>query len=171
MKFGTQILTGLAAVALSGMAFDIHQTWPDTNKQTLPSESKQMTIADTYISVSTLYDHCRVPGECDEPLECEGQTVLVSGNVDYNNVFEHSRYPQFPYEKFFLKDAAGKSVEVWAVSSDNRAVFNKIFYAQKQGNQKAFVKGTIRGADMPTIQACHRGIRLELRYAEDISFK
>lgn len=171
MKFRAQILTGLTVLTLSVMAFGIHRTWPDTQNQTLSSGNEQMTVANTYISVSTLYDYCRVPGECGKPMACEGQTVLVSGKVDYNNVFEHSRYPQLPYEKFLLKDAEGRTVEVWAVSSDNEAVFKKIFDAQKQGNQDVVVKGTIRGFNMPIMRACRRGIWLELRDAEDISFK
>ncbi len=171
MKFRTSILTGLAALAVSVMAVGIHRTWPDTNKQTATSGNEQMTISTNYISVSGLYDYCRCPGECGKALECEGQTVLIRGSVDYDNVFEHSRYPQLPYEKFFLKDAKGKTVEVWAVSSDNRAVFKKIFDARKQGARELFVKGTIRGVDMPAMQGCRRGIRLELSNAEDIYFK
>ncbi|MGD0281479.1 MAG: hypothetical protein ABSB95_03860 [Dissulfurispiraceae bacterium] len=171
MKFRSSILTGLAASALSVIAFGVHRTWPDTNKQMAPSGNEQMTISTNYISVSGLYDYCRCPGECGRALACEGQTILVSGNVDYDNVFEHSRYPRLPYEKFFLRDAKGKSVEVWVVSSDNGAVFKKIFDAQKQGAQELFVKGTIRGVDMPAAQACRRGIRLELNNAKDIYFK
>ena len=131
----------------------------------------KVCLSDTYINVSKLYEYCQVPGECGKALESEGLTALVSGTVDYNNVFEHGRYPQLPYEKFFLMDAEGKTVEVLAVSSDNRPIFRKISDARKGGLKQAFVKGIVRGMDAPVMGTCRRWIRLELRDAEDVSFK
>lgn len=155
----------IVSLFLLSMAFSPH------DHDGTPSEIIKVCLSDTYINLSKLYEYCRVPGECGKALACEGQTALVSGNVDYNNVFEHSRYPQLPYEKFFLKDAEGKTVEILAVSSDNRPIFRKIFDARKNGLEQAFVKGTIRGMDAPVMGACRRGIRLEIRDAEDISFR
>lgn len=145
------------------MAFSFHDG--------TPSEIIGVCLSDTYIDLSKLYEYCRVPGECGKALECEGQTALVSGNMDYNNVFEHSRYPHLPYEKFFLRNTDGKTLEVLAVSSDNRPIFRKIFDARKNGIERAFVKGIIRGMDTPVMGACRRGIRLEIRDDEDIYFR
>jgi hypothetical protein len=131
----------------------------------------KVCLPDTYINVNKLFEYCKVPSKCGQTLECEGTTALVTGFIDYNNVFEHARYPQLPYEKFFLAETDGKTIEVVAVSLDNRHIFRKISDARKCGLQQAFVKGIIRGIDAPVMGTCRRWIRLEVRDAEDIYFK
>lgn len=128
-------------------------------------------LPETYIPIGRLYEFCHVPGRCGEPLQCEGQTALVKGAIDYGNVFEHSRYPRLPYEKFLLSDENGATLDVLAVSSDNAALFKKISAARTDGKKEAFIKGTILGFDAPVMGACHREIRLEMDSPEDIYFR
>ena len=126
---------------------------------------------ESYIAVGALYEFCHVPGKCGKPLECEGQTALIKGRIDYTNIFEHSRYPQLPYEKFFLVGDEGKIVDVLVVSSDNASLFQKIFIAWKEGKQTAYIKGTIRGFDAPVMGTCHREIQLEITSPANIYFR
>jgi hypothetical protein len=124
--------------------------------------------ADTYIRVSELNEYCP-SSNCGKAMTCEGQSVRIKGKIDYSNVFDHTGYPQLPYEKFFLTDNE-KTVEVLVAAPDSKSVFRKIFDAQKL-NQTVFIKGTIVGIDMPGMNSCRRGIRLELRRAGDILFQ
>jgi len=128
------------------------------------------SIPDTNISVTQLHEYCpSLPNSCGKTAPCEGQIVSVAGRIDYSNVFSHATYPQLPYEKFFLTDNKN-TVEVVVVTSDNESVFKKIFDSQNQ-NQNVIVKGTIVGINMPTMKSCRRGIRLELRRVDDVSFQ
>lgn len=124
--------------------------------------------ADTCLSVSEFHEYCPL-SNCGKAMQCEGQSVRITGKIDYSNVFDHTHYPQLPYEKFFIADDK-QTVEVLVATPDNKAVFKKIFDAQEL-NQTAFVKGTIVGIDMPTMNACRRGVRLEIKNTEDILFK
>jgi len=135
------------------------------------AQAASLCFPKSYISVHELLEFCRIPGECGKPLACEGQTALVKGTVDYDNVFEHSRYPQLPYEKFFLAGDHGKKLDVVAVSPDNAALFEKIFAARKEGNRRAFLKVTVRGVDLHVMGACHREIRLEIKSPDHLTFR
>jgi len=124
-----------------------------------------------YLSVHELYDFCKVPGKCGKPLACEEEISLVQGTIDYDNVFEHSGYPQLPYEKFFLMGDAGSKLEVVALSPDNATLFGNLFAAQKEGKRRAYLKGTVRGTDQHIMGACRRDIRLELTSPDDLDFR
>ena len=124
-----------------------------------------------YLSVQQLYDFGKFPGECGKPLACEGEIALVKGMVDYDNVFEHSRYPQLPYEKFFLVGDEGRKLEVFALSPDNATLFGKLFAARREGKRWAFLKATVRGIDQHIMGACRRDIRLELLSPEHLDFR
>jgi hypothetical protein len=124
--------------------------------------------ADTYISVSEFHKYCP-SSDCGKAMPCEGQSVRIKGKLDYSNIFDHTRYPQLPNEKFFLTDD-NITVEILVATSDNKTVFRKIFDAREKGNNIVFVKGTVVGIDMPIMKSCHRGIRLELHSADDITF-
>ena len=128
------------------------------------------TMPDTYISIPQLYKYCP-SGECGLPMPCEGQTVKVIGHIDRINILTRSRNPQLLQEKFFIKDNSGASVEVLVIAPDTAPVFEKIFDAQKQGKETILVKGTVVGVDLPMMKSCHRGLRLELHSAGDISFQ
>lgn len=124
--------------------------------------------ADTYLSIAQLHKLCPV-SQCGSPMPCEGQTVRIIGKIDYNNVFDKTHYPQLPYEKFILSD--GKNIlEVSVATPDNRSVFKKIFDAQNL-SRTALIKGTIKGFDMPIMNSCSKGVKLELRQPDDISFE
>lgn len=125
----------------------------------------------TYSSVSELYQVCGIPSECGKAVQCEGLTILLRGSIDYNNIFDHSRYPQLPYEKFFLTDLDGKVVEVLVVSLNSPRIFRKISEARNGGLELAFVKGVIRGMETPVMGTCRRLIRLEMHDTEDIFFE
>lgn len=135
------------------------------------SQVVKICLPESYISVNALYEYCHVPGKCGKHLECEGQTALVRGSIDYSNVFEHSLYPQLPYEKFFLAGDNGKILDVMAVSSDNALIFSKIFAARKEGKISVFIKGTIRGFDSSIMGLCLREMMLEINSHEDVSFR
>jgi hypothetical protein len=122
-------------------------------------------------TVEELYELCHAPGACGTPLECEGKIVLLKGAIDYQNIFDHVRYPRLPYEKFFLGGDENNRVEVLAVSTDNRLLFNRIFTARKEKKPHAFIKGTMVGFDTPVMGNCRREILLEIRTPEDIFFR
>lgn len=128
--------------------------------------------ADTYFGVAALFARCGVPGPCERPLRCEGETVCVAGRVDYRNVFDRARFPSLPYEKFLLLDFRGpQTLDVWAVAADNRAIFKKLLEHREGVDYDVFLRGKVIGVDMPTMGACLRGIKLEIRSVEDLSFR
>jgi hypothetical protein len=125
-----------------------------------------------YVDVEELYASCKVPGNCEMPLSCEGTYALVKGRIDFRNVFDRSRFPSLPYEKFTLLDTYGnKTVEVWAISGQNEALFDKLYLQRNLPAGPAYVRGKIAGVDMPTTKACSRGIKLEILFPEDIFFE
>jgi hypothetical protein len=132
------------------------------------SSNASVLLANTYISVSEFHKYCS-PSNCGKAMPCEGQAVTITGKIDYPNVFSHGAYPHLRYEKFFLTDHKN-TIEVMVVTSDNEAVFKKIFDLQNR-DRNVIIKGTIVGHDLPTMKACHRGAGLELRNAGDILFQ
>ena len=131
----------------------------------------QACSSESYISVGKLFDYCHAPGECGKVLACEGQIVQVKGVIDYDNVFEHSHYPQLPYEKFFLAGDGRNKIDVLAVSPDNASLFKKIFAARLNGKKRAYIKTTIKGIDFHVMGTCRREIGLEINSPEDISLR
>lgn len=115
---------------------------------------------------------CQVPGRCESRLPCEGEKLTVRGKVDYNNVFDRARYPNLPYEKFWLIDPAGRQVvEVWVEAGDSTAVFAKILGPDAKSARAVRISGVARGFDMPAAGRCSRDVRLELRSATDITIE
>ena len=37
----------------------------------------------TYLTIDSLYDYCKVPGECRRKYESEGKIALIKGFIDY----------------------------------------------------------------------------------------
>ena len=123
-----------------------------------------------YISVEEIYHKCNAPGPCGEKMACEGKMSKIKGYIDYHNIFDKKHYPQLPYEKFKIFDEKGKSLEVWAVSDDNRDLFEKIYQNKSIPEKMIFIKGVLVGVDMPIMGTCHRNIRIDIEKADDIFF-
>jgi len=146
-----------------------------------PSESEGYTVQaknvsihespNGYGSIDELNHFCHAPGQCGKRMECEGKKAKVKGYVDYSNVFDKKSYPQLPYEKFMIHDKMGKTLEVWAVSDDNSAIFEKIYKNKEFPGKMVLVNGIIAGFDMPTMGACRRGVKIEIKEASDILFE
>lgn len=124
-----------------------------------------------YLSIEELYKVCHAPGVCGEKMVCEGQIARVKGYIDYDNVFDKGNYPQLPYEKFKIHDTKGKSLEVWAVSDNNKDIFEKVFHNKVSPQKMAFIKGYLTGFDMPIMGACRRGLAIDMKEASDIFFQ
>jgi hypothetical protein len=131
----------------------------------------QKNFSAEYLSIEELYKDCHAPGVCGKKMDCEGQVARVKGYIDYDNVFDKGNYPQLPYEKFKIGDAKGKSLEVWALSDDNRKIFQEIYCNKAFPEKMAFIKGTLTGFDMPIMGTCRRGIAVNIKEANDISFR
>jgi hypothetical protein len=126
----------------------------------------------TYLTIDSLYDYCKVPGECLRKYESEGKDALVKGLIDYLNVFDKFNYPNLPYQKFMMTNHEhSKSMEVWITSECSALIFKKIFI-QKALNPEAtvYIRGVLVGFDMPIMGACHRGLKLELTGENSLSF-
>jgi hypothetical protein len=96
---------------------------------------------------------------------------LIKGYIDYSNVFDKKTYPHLPYEKFKIFDKRGNSLEVWAMSEDNRRIFDKTYKSRVYPGGMMFVRGVIVGFDTPTIRVCHRGIKIEVQREGDVIVK
>lgn len=125
------------------------------------------TMPDAYIGVSELYNYC-LPGEGVPAMLCEGQAAKVIGHIDGINVMSKN---QRLCQEIVIKDKSGATLEVLIATPNTVPVFKKIFDAQKQGEETIFVKATVVGINLPMARSCHRGIRLELRSADDVSFR
>lgn len=124
-----------------------------------------------FIDVAELY-HISTPGNCDQAVKQEGKMVHVRGYIDRDNIFDKKSYPQLPYEKFRIYDKpSGKSIEVWAVSTQNSMIFKKIFNHKAKPDREVFITGVLSSFDMPVSGKCTRGLKLELKNVDDILFK
>lgn len=125
-----------------------------------------------YIGVEQLFAICKVPGQCESSLACEGKVVFVKGRIDFSNVFDHSHFPSLPYEKFTLQDTTtNKALEIWAVSGRNTPLFETINSYRSRPNSEAYMQGRVVGIDLPVSNACSRNIKLEILSPEDLLFK
>ncbi|MBF0505648.1 MAG: hypothetical protein HQL09_02330 [Nitrospirae bacterium] len=125
------------------------------------------TMPDAYIGVSELYKYC-LPGGGGPAMLCEGQEAKVIGHIDAINILCKN---QRMFQEIVIKDKSGATLEVLIATPNTVPVFRKIFHAQKQGEETIFVKATIVGINLPMARSCHKGIRLELRSADDVSFR
>jgi len=124
-----------------------------------------------YLSIEELYKVCHVPGVCGKKMDCEGKTARVKGYIDYDNVFDKGNYPQLPYEKFKIHDTKRESLEVWAVSDNNKEIFQKIYHHKVSPEKMVFIKGSLTGFDMPVMGTCRRGLKINIKEASDIFFQ
>ena len=124
-----------------------------------------------YVSIEELKQSCDIPGPCAKKMVCEGKVALVKGYIDYSNVFDKKTYPHLPYEKFKIFDKRGNSLEVWAVSEDNRRIFKKIYKSRVYPGGMVLVRGVIVGFDTPIMGACHRDIKIEVKRESDVIVK
>ena len=118
-----------------------------------------------YQSVPGVYTSC--PGECGQPLICEGQTVKVWGYLDAHNIFEN---PESASEKarFVIAgalDAQGfgqrEVIEVIPPQDeDNEDLFNQLVLAGS--SSQVFITGVVAGYDAPTNITCRRLISLQI---------
>ena len=126
----------------------------------------------TYLTIDSLYEYCKVPGECRRKYESEGKVALVKGVIDYLNIFDKTSSPNLPYQKFLMTNHEhSKSIEVWVTSDCSDLLFKKIS-VQKTLNPDStvFIRGVLVGFDMPIMGACHRGLKLELTGNNSLTF-
>ena len=128
-------------------------------------------LSTDYLSIEELYKACHVPGVCGKKMDCEGQTALVKGYIDYDNVFDKENYPKLPYEKFKIHDTKGESLEVWVLSDNNKEIFREIYCNKLFPEKMAFIKGTLSGFDMPIMGTCRRGLSINIKETSDIFFQ
>jgi hypothetical protein len=131
----------------------------------------RQNLSGEYLSIEELYKVCYVPGVCGEKMDCEGQIARVKGYIDYDNVFDKGNYPQLPYEKFKIHDTKGRSLEVWALSDNNKEIFQEIYYNKVSPEKMAFIKGSLTGFDMPVMGTCRRGLAINIKEGSDIFFQ
>ncbi len=113
----------------------------------------------------------KVPGVCGDKIAGEGQTVCVSGYIDWHNVFDRRHYPELPYEKFKIYGgSSNNSMEIWVESDENDQIFKKIYYYKDLNQAKVSVTGTVAGFDMPVMGSCRRGIKIILTDISNIRF-
>ena len=115
-----------------------------------------------YITIDSLYDHCKAPSTCREKNPCEDRMVLVRGYIDYGNVFDKKNYPMLPYQKFSITNyERNKTLEVWVNTEQSEEIFEKI-YQQKLKDPKCAVhiSGILTGFDMHIMTTCHRDLKL-----------
>jgi hypothetical protein len=126
----------------------------------------------TYLTIDSLYDYCKVPGECRQKYEIEGKMALIKGVIDYLNVFDKTNYPNLPYQKFLMTNHEHtQSIEVWVTSDRSDLIFKEIFKQKALSpDSTVFIKGVLVGFDMPIMGACHRGLKLELTVETFLSF-
>jgi hypothetical protein len=112
----------------------------------------------TYLSIGELRSYCGERIACGSAMDCEGKVAYVAGEVDPANIWEKSRRPWLPFEKFFLRD--GKAMlEVRVAVPDSAEAFRKI---RSAGDRSAplFLMGMILAVETPAMRDCHQDIVL-----------
>lgn len=125
------------------------------------------TMNQAPISLETLLRNTGLPAPCDTPIGWEGEPVTLRAYVDAANIFDKSRYPQLPYEKFRLVDRQGGSVEVWAGAADNKPIFDRL--AQRPTDE-VIVAGRLAAVKLPVAGQCRLGLKVLIHDAMQIRF-
>jgi hypothetical protein len=120
------------------------------------------------LSLAKLYAHCGLPASCGANAPWQGQTVTVQAFVDADNIFDKSRFPRLPYEKFRLVDRQGRSVEVWAQAADNRPIFAKL---ADRSSDRVTVTGRLAAVRLPVADQCRLGVKVLIDDASQIEFR
>ena len=101
--------------------------------------------------------HQTFQSPCGQKHAREDEQIRVSGVVDPANIFVNVSYS---YDKFFLKDADGKSmVEVKVETADNATLFKII---KENAGKEAYVLGKLTGFDAPVNGNCKRAFKITL---------
>ena len=125
-----------------------------------------------YMTVKELLQSCKVPAPCGKKLECERKKVLVSGLIDWDNVFDKKTYPNLPYQKFTLhNEDSTASIEVWADPTQEKSIFDDIYQYRSRSQNRAYVEGVVTGIDLPIMGPCKKMIRIDLGRGSSVSFK
>ncbi len=122
----------------------------------------------------TLGASCALPGKCGQPLWCEGKRVMVTGQIDPNNIFEQASHPNLPFQKFLIRTAAPMHdvMEVWVTASGDAArdIFQRVRSAAS-ARSDVTVSGKAVGVDLPITGQCHRVVKLEIESASKLSVR
>ena len=119
------------------------------------------------MDLAGLYAWCHLPWECGETPFWEGQTVVVGGFLDSDNIFFHTRYPNLPYEKFTVCDGEGQSLEVWPQTPDNKQLYGSIV---NRPGDRIIVRGRLRSIKKPVGETCTLGVKMVIDDANQIQF-
>ena len=119
------------------------------------------------MDLKVLYAHCGLPCACMVDPHWEGETITLLGHVDPDNIFNRTRFPQLPYEKFTLVDRLGRSIEVWPQGIDNDELFSKLI---DRSTDLVLVKGRLAAIHMPVGDTCSQGVRVLIDDAARIEF-
>ena len=122
----------------------------------------------TPLSLAKLYAHCGLPASCGANAPWQWQTVSVQAFVDADNIFDKSRFPRLPYEKFRLVDRRGRSVEVWTQAADNGPIFKKL---ADRSSDWVTVTGRLAAVRLPVADQCRLGVKVLIDDASRIEFK
>ena len=116
-----------------------------------------MTLADTtkkepYMTIEELKSFCRQSGFCGKLLCCEGKEVKVKGYLDPVNIFDKSRYPMLPYQKFRIVDSLGNLqsnnfLEIYPKKGDIGQLFEKLHKLAASPQKMIYIRGMIEGFD------------------------
>lgn len=115
----------------------------------------------TYLSIRELRSYCGERVACGSTMDCEGKVAYVAGKVDPANIWEKSRHPWLPFEKFFLRDGE-VMLEVRVAVPDSAEAFRKI---RSAGDESAplFLTGMILAVEAPVMRGCYQEIVLIIK--------
>ena len=87
------------------------------------------------------------------------------------NVWSKKEYPWLPHDKFLLYNEAGdKNIEVQIDPDVADDAFKLIQAYKKHPEVPVLIMGRLIGVDLPTMNACHRDLVIQLKSAEGIAF-
>lgn len=145
------------------------QDWGGASERMQASRAMPANEPTELLSVQALRAYCGSGAPCGSDLACEGQLVRLFGQVDGANIWERSRYPWLPAEKFFLRDQHGAAmIEVRVEMADSSAVFKELRAAAGNSSQ-VFLHARVIAIDLPVMQDCRREIVLVLERQSSLS--
>lgn len=120
------------------------------------------TKKETYMTIKELKAFCRQSGFCGRRLCCEGKEVKVKGYLDPINIFDKSRYPMLPYQKFRImespdpQDIPTDFLEIYPTKGDVSQLFNKLHKIAAFSPKLLYIQGIIKGFDAHTNLGSYR---------------
>ncbi len=125
-----------------------------------------LKLDENYLTVADLLQYCQ--GSCDETLDWENKTALVTGHVrDIESDSVKDQY--YADSMLFLMDIRNGMFMEIRVTDNKDPIFEKIWNAEKR--DVFYIKGTAKPIIAIDVDECSKGVVLLLDHPDNINYE